>query len=187
MKEIGKALTESGIVWWADFETALGIYRHNGMIPWDKDMDIAILAPDHHTAKQTLKSKLDKDKFDVWDFSPQAKAESILKIRIRETNLLIDIYHYDIEAVKEPSSTVETEENKSPKSQVAYEFSHVHEWYGICRSKLSRGKLHILMSQALSSPLKKRTLMASICLCRIILKIIYSPNTQAQKKVLKIL
>lgn len=126
--EISKILTDAGIVWWADYGTLLGIYRHNGMIPWDHDIDLSILAPDHIVVKKLLKENLDKSKYDVWDFSPPSKPESILKVRIKETNLLIDVYHYTFQDAKEGEELSEDGKAQT-KKEITYEFSHIHEWY----------------------------------------------------------
>jgi hypothetical protein len=129
-KIIVDVLMKAGVLWWVDYGTALGVYRHEGVIPWDKDIDLSILAPDHNVVKNLLKEHLDPKKFDVWDFSPNSKPNSMLKIRIKETNMLIDVYHYIIEdAPTEQSKLDEVPLPSAPKKQITYEFSHIHEWY----------------------------------------------------------
>ena len=45
LKDAGDVLSEMGATWVATFGTALGCMRGGGMIPFDKDVDIAVLAP----------------------------------------------------------------------------------------------------------------------------------------------
>ena len=58
MKIIDKLFHKHGITYWLDCGTALGAYRHNGFIPWDDDMDIAIIRDDYHKAILILKDEL---------------------------------------------------------------------------------------------------------------------------------
>jgi len=46
MIKVDKIFKKTGIKYWAEGGTLLGAIRHKGLIPWDDDLDIAILA-DH--------------------------------------------------------------------------------------------------------------------------------------------
>lgn len=114
IEEIGElidVLNEHNILYWADFGTCLGIYRHNGMIPGDKDVDFSILSNDHDQVLRLLKTKLPKDKYRVMDFSPPSNRDTIIKVELRNIGLLVDLYHYTVD-----------EENET----VTYNFSHIN-------------------------------------------------------------
>lgn len=46
LKDVGALLDGAGIRWWIDYGTVLGYVRNGGLIPWDKDTDLGILAED---------------------------------------------------------------------------------------------------------------------------------------------
>lgn len=96
-REICKLLDEHGIVYWLDCGSCLGTYRYGGMIPWDQDIDIAILSPDHENVRKIL-SCLDPERFQIQDWSSYKYPQSFLKLYLKETKTLIDIYHYNLDA-----------------------------------------------------------------------------------------
>jgi hypothetical protein len=97
LKEIVSLLHEHKIVYWLDCGTCLGAYRYGGSIPWDWDVDLAILQPDFANVRQILQ-KLDPSKYLVQDWSSRDNAQSYLKVYVKKTRSMIDIYHFAIDA-----------------------------------------------------------------------------------------
>ena len=95
LAEIGAALTEAGIPWWVDCGTCLGAYRYGGVIPWDEDIDIAIFRNDFENACHAL-NRLDPKKYIVQDWSSREFPKSYLKIFVRDSGTLIDVYNFNI-------------------------------------------------------------------------------------------
>ncbi|OGN64351.1 MAG: hypothetical protein A3E80_05025 [Chlamydiae bacterium RIFCSPHIGHO2_12_FULL_49_9] len=95
VSEITAILNENDIPWWVDCGTCLGVYRYGGIIPWDFDIDIAVLQPDFENVRRAL-NKLDRKKYLVQDWSSREHPQSYIKVYIRETGALIDIYHFAI-------------------------------------------------------------------------------------------
>lgn len=60
MKDVHDTFDKYGVQYWAEGGTILGILRHGGLIPWDDDIDIAILledCPKFMKAYEELKNK----------------------------------------------------------------------------------------------------------------------------------
>ncbi len=55
---IDQVCQKYGIVYYADWGTLLGAVRHNGFIPWDDDMDIALKRPDYERLLKVLPGEL---------------------------------------------------------------------------------------------------------------------------------
>ena len=97
LKEIVSLLNQKEIVYWLDCGTCLGAYRYGGIIPWDWDVDLAILQPDFDNVRQILQA-LDPKKYVVQDWSSRDKPKTYLKVYVKETDSLIDIYHFRVDA-----------------------------------------------------------------------------------------
>lgn len=97
LRDIAKVFNEDNIPWWVDCGTLLGAYRYGGIIPWDYDIDIAVLLPDHENVRRSL-NRLDPAKYMVQDWSGRDFPDTFFKVYVRETKDLIDIYFYKIDA-----------------------------------------------------------------------------------------
>ncbi len=116
-KDIAQILEKHNIVYWIDFGTCLGAYRYGGIIPWDWDIDISILLPDHDNVKRVL-SQLDPEKYQIQDWSSYSNPRTFLKLYVKETKNFIDIMHYKIDA-----------ENKEASYFFTYQHSPMpHSW-----------------------------------------------------------
>lgn len=96
LREVVKILKEKNIPFWADCGTCLGAYRYGGVIPWDFDIDLAVLEPDFENVRHAL-NELDHSKYIVQDWSGRTKPNTYLKVYVKETGVLIDIYHFAID------------------------------------------------------------------------------------------
>ncbi len=122
LKDIVSLLNEKEIIYWLDCGSCLGAYRYGGVIPWDWDLDIAILQPDFDNVRHVL-SSLDPNKYMVQDWSSRDNPKSYLKIYVKEVNALIDIYHFALDGEKKEVRSI-LSNGKSvflPKSWKAWE------------------------------------------------------------------
>lgn len=98
LSAVGRALNEAGIPWWVDCGTLFGTYRYGGVIPWDCDVDIALLLPDFDNVLSAL-STLDPTLYTVQDWSGRSHPKSYLKIVCHNSKMeeaLIDCYFFDV-------------------------------------------------------------------------------------------
>ena len=96
MYETDKILKENDIRYWADAGTMLGAVRHNGIIPWDDDIDIAIL---NSQRRQFWKLK---DTFEAFGYEViRVKTLGFVKIREKGTIFpFIDVFFYKLDGNK---------------------------------------------------------------------------------------
>lgn len=99
LKEMTRLLKENSIPFWVDCGSCLGAFRYGGPIPWDGDVDIAILQPDFDNAMHVLNG-LDKTKYQVQDWSNRCNPKTYIRVYIYENRNFIDIYHFKIDPEK---------------------------------------------------------------------------------------
>jgi len=58
-KDISAILEREGITYYAAYGTAIGAVRHNGIIPWDDDLDLAVYGADLDRVNEALCRNLD--------------------------------------------------------------------------------------------------------------------------------
>lgn len=108
--QIISILKENGIPFWADCGTCLGAYRYGGIIPWDNDLDLAILQPDFANVKRALNA-LDPSLYFVEDWSNRMLPETYMRVYIRSTRQSIDIYTYAIHPERKTVQYICSNEN----------------------------------------------------------------------------
>lgn len=113
LKHISKALTDAKVGFWLDAGTLLGAYRHGGIIPWDADVDISVLAIDHQNVMNALRDKLDPDNYDVFDSSGFDKPGTYVRVYIKAADSYIDIYHYASDIEGQTVNYIFSQENSS--------------------------------------------------------------------------
>jgi phosphorylcholine metabolism protein LicD len=112
LKEIARLFNEHEIPFWVDCGTCLGAYRYGGVIPWDGDIDVAILEPDFQNAWNVLHA-LDPEKYQAQDWSNRCKPKTYIRIYLKETRNHIDIYTYAIDPREQTLTYIISNEESS--------------------------------------------------------------------------
>ncbi|MBE6420451.1 MAG: LicD family protein [Akkermansiaceae bacterium] len=83
-----KCCIKAGLRYWLDFGTLLGAVRHGGFIPWDDDLDVAMLKPEYDKMKELLPTLFSEEKgFTVSE-------HAFIQIGVKGTPLNLDIFPY---------------------------------------------------------------------------------------------
>ncbi len=110
--QIVSLFNENQIPYWVDCGTCLGAYRYGGAIPWDKDIDMAVLLPDFQNVMRVL-NQLDPEKYHVQDWSNRCLPKTYIRVYIKENRNHIDIYHYAIDPEKRTLTYILSNEESS--------------------------------------------------------------------------
>lgn len=97
LKEFEEFLNKYNLKYWIDFGTLLGAIRHKGFIPWDDDLDIAMLRDDYEKLIDIFKNNdLSNLNFQLV-FENNKRNKCYVKIKCKNSkNLFIDIFPYDL-------------------------------------------------------------------------------------------
>jgi lipopolysaccharide cholinephosphotransferase len=87
LKEVDRVCKLRGWKYWLDGGTLLGAVRHKGFIPWDDDVDVAMLRKDFEEFRASGQQILDKNIF-LQDYTTD-KFDEFLFFKLRDKNSLI--------------------------------------------------------------------------------------------------
>lgn len=99
LRAIAEALHTQNIPFWVDGGTLLGTYRYQGVIPWDYDIDIGVIADDFANVMRAL-NVLDPCKYLAQDWSSRGEPSSYIRVYVKATHTHIDIFHYRLDPKK---------------------------------------------------------------------------------------
>lgn len=85
--ELDRVCRKNGIPYWLDFGTLLGAERHKGFIPWDDDVDVAILAKDYKRLISCLKRDLPEKYFVESRETDKRHAQGFIKVVDKNTRV----------------------------------------------------------------------------------------------------
>lgn len=115
LEEFDRICRKNNLTYYAGFGTLLGLVRHHGFIPWDDDIDVAMMRPDYERMKQIIRGEL-SEPFEFQDELCPFQLRTFCKIRDPRTTgiefadapedynqgLFIDIFPLD-DACNSPS------------------------------------------------------------------------------------
>lgn len=108
LREIHRVCTENGISYFLFRGTFLGAVRHRGFIPWDDDLDVAMLREDYEAFCRIAPEKLNsRYTFQTWHTDPEyahpfgkLRKRNTLYVeakgtRLKESGFYVDVYPLD--------------------------------------------------------------------------------------------
>ena len=92
LKEIDRVCKKHNILYWLDSGSMLGAVRHNGFIPWDDDLDIAMFRDDYNRFLEIASKELKENYFLQ---THQTDSEyPLFFAKVRRNNTFIDEKRY---------------------------------------------------------------------------------------------
>ena len=97
LREMDYVCKQAGLKYWLDGGTLLGAVRHKGFIPWDDDIDTAMLREDYEQIIQAFKKySRNSDIFADYSKSLTNTCQCIIKIQHKKCpHLFVDIFPWD--------------------------------------------------------------------------------------------
>jgi len=98
LSDVAATLDALGCIWWADYGTLLGAIRHGGLIPWDKDADLGMMARDRDKLLGAFPLLMARGFYPVYSQPKKERFKSGDRVKVRlsernHTNTDIFLWH----------------------------------------------------------------------------------------------
>lgn len=110
--------------WWLDAGALIGHKRHGGFIPWDDDVDIAMLREDYEKLPAILEEEFKDGEFTY-------RGGEIIQIYYKSTRIFLDVFPMDVGGERKPPEGEAREKFTATlsdiKAHIKQEFNH-EQW-----------------------------------------------------------
>jgi len=96
LKAFHEICKQLNLEYWIDSGTLLGMYRHQGFIPWDDDMDVCMSRDDYERALELLPDVCARYGIDVSEFPDYPMACFGIGYKHQETGIWLDVFPVDM-------------------------------------------------------------------------------------------
>lgn len=96
LRDVMRVCKEAEIECWLSYGTALGLYRHGGIIPWDDDIDVAMCRSDYNRFID-IYNQLGNKNFRAIYYTHENGRYNFCKIISNVNNVFVDIFPQDID------------------------------------------------------------------------------------------
>lgn len=96
LKDVMRVCNEAGIDCWLSYGTVLGLYRHNGIIPWDDDIDVGMLRKDYDRFAELYNERGDRN-FRAIYYSNNTGKYNFIKVISKISNTFVDVFPQDVD------------------------------------------------------------------------------------------
>ncbi len=93
LKIFHKFCEKNNLTYWLDGGTLLGAIRHNGFIPWDDDIDIAMPRKDYEHIRKNLRKELEQLNFEVNEGINFY--HTVLRLIYKKSTIMIDLWPFE--------------------------------------------------------------------------------------------
>lgn len=93
LKIFDRICNKHNLSYWLDSGTLLGAVRHGGFIPWDDDIDVAMLRKDYNKAIDIFRCELPQDKYEINE--GRGFYNKVVRIIYKDSPFQIDIWPFD--------------------------------------------------------------------------------------------
>ena len=122
MKELQEICQNSNIKFWLHAGTLIGQLRHEGFIPWDDDVDVAMTRKDFNILKEILKGN---KKIELCEYYNEITCSRQYQLKFTDKNipLFLDVVIYDKCNAKTPEQIIKFRElYKKTREKMLYKF-----------------------------------------------------------------
>ncbi len=134
-----KMCEKHGMTYWLTYGTLLGAVRHKGFIPWDDDMDVAMLREDYDRLEEIIRMDLVPLGIDVY---PRPVGPTLgLGFRHFDTGIWLDVFPVDIYPSSKKLAEAQDSLNMKVKEYQDFYFSKKesglsYSEFDVCRRSL---------------------------------------------------